>query len=70
MYDQILDLSKFAKGRSKKIDEMLTDVLNKVARNKSRKIYLSIDPEEMEGMVNPDKVSREASVGLVVIDED
>lgn len=70
MYDQILDLRKFAKGRSEKINGMLDDVLNKVARNKSRKIYLSINPDEMEGMVNPDKVSREAEVGLVVVDEE
>lgn len=70
MYDKILELTKFAKERNQTIHIMLNDVLEKIARNKSRKIYLSIDPEEMEGMVNPDKVSREASVGLVVVDEE
>lgn len=69
MYDKILELTKFAEEKNKTIYIMLNNMLEKIARNKSRKIYLSIDPEEMEGMVNPDKVSREASVGLVLIDE-
>tara|TARA_Y100000114_G_scaffold157299_1_gene189315 strand:- start:22076 stop:22288 length:213 start_codon:yes stop_codon:yes gene_type:complete len=70
MYEQISELAKFAEKKNKEIHDMLNNMLEKIARNKSRKIYLSIDPEEMEGMVNPKKVSREASVGLVTLDED
>ena len=70
MYDKISELAKFAENKNKEIHNMLNDMLEKIARNKSRKIYLSIDPEEMEGMVNPNKVSREASVGVVLLDED
>ena len=69
MYDKILELTKFAKEKNETIHTMLNDMLEKIARNKSRKIYLSIDPDEMEGIINPEKVSGETSVGLVLVDD-
>jgi hypothetical protein len=69
MYDKILELTKFAKEKNETIYTMLNGMLEKMARNKSRKIYLSIDPDEMEGIVNPEKVSEETSVGLVLVDD-